>query len=460
LKNMSENVHNNLIAATGLEELIDAGDPGRIKTVVGNRHLAETIREVLRLPKEKQQRLFTLLESPEASVIIREMSETGAAKMIECLPPSQAASIVNDMQSFQQANLLGQLKQEGAEAILDKMAPEKAAYLRDQMIYPENTAGALMVPEYLSYPEHMPVRDVVEDFRQNVDKYTGYYVQYAYIVSNTGILKGVLRMRDLVLTPKDIFTHSIMITEPLKVDVLTPLNELQHLFAQHTFYGIPVVDSQNVLKGVVRRASVMEAAGRKSNQLFLKSSGIIGGDELRSMPMVTRSSRRLSWLSINIVLNIIAASVIAFYQDTLEKAITLAVFLPIISDMSGCSGNQAVAVSIRELTLGAVRPRELLYVLGKESIIGCINGFVLGCLLGTAALLWKGNPFLGLVVGSALAANTLLAVCVGGSVPLILRGLKTDPALASGPLLTTITDMCGFFLVLSFATIMLPRLSV
>jgi magnesium transporter len=177
------------------------------------------------------------------------------------------------------------------------------------------------------------------------------------------------------------------------------------------------------------------------------------------MPLAKRSSRRLSFLSINIVLNIVAASVIALYQDTLEKAIVLAVFLPIISDMSGCSGNQAVAVSIRELTLDLVRPRELLRVLTKESAVGMLNGLVLGMLLGGAAFLWKGNPWLGLVVGVSLAANTLVAVSFGGLVPLILRGMRIDPALASGPLLTTVTDMCGFFFVLSFATTILPRLS-
>ena len=141
---------------------------------------------------------------------------------------------------------------------------------------------------------------------------------------------------------------------------------------------------------------------------------------------------------------------IALYQDTLERAIVLAVFLPIISDMSGCSGNQAVAVSIHKITMGLVRPRELLRVLTEDPPIGVINGIVLGILLGGAAILWKGNPWLGLVVGVSLAANTLVAVSLGGLIPLFLRGIRSDPALASGPLLTTITDMCGFLYIISF----------
>jgi magnesium transporter len=127
--------------------------------------------------------------------------------------------------------------------------------------------------------------------------------------------------------------------------------------------------------------------------------------------------------------------------------------------MSGCSGNQAVAVSMRELSLGLVTPSETLRVWLKEVAVGCINGAALGALLGTAAWLWKGNPFLGLVVGTAMAINTLVAVSIGGTIPLILRRLRFDPALASGPVLTTVTDMCGFFLVLTFARVMLARLT-
>jgi len=177
------------------------------------------------------------------------------------------------------------------------------------------------------------------------------------------------------------------------------------------------------------------------------------------MPLLVRSGRRLSFLSLNIFLNIAAASVIVLYQDTLAAMIALAVFLPIISDMSGCSGNQAVAVSIRELALGLVRPREFVRVLVKESSLGVMNGIALGLILGVVAVLWKKNLYLGLVVGAALGLNTLVAVTLGGLLPLVLKRLRVDPALVSGPLLTTVTDMCGFFFTLYFATALLSRLT-
>jgi magnesium transporter len=209
---------------------------------------------------------------------------------------------------------------------------------------------------------------------------------------------------------------------------------------------------------VVLPDSVEEAVNKRKTRNFLRLSGIIGGDEFRTMPLISRSGRRLAWLSMNIVLNIIAASVIAMYQDTLSAVIILAVFLPMVSDMSGCSGNQAAAVSMRELSLGLVRTGEILWVLVKEAKVGIINGMVLGLLLGGVAFLWKGNPWLGIVVGGALAANTLLSVMLGGTLPLVLRKIKLDPALVSSPLLTTVTDMCGFFLILNFAAMVLPKL--
>jgi magnesium transporter len=250
-----------------------------------------------------------------------------------------------------------------------------------------------------------------------------------------------------------------MIPKPLSVRDTASLEMLQRFFDRHSLFGVPAVDENGRLVGVVRTADVEQAAAERSSRSFLKFMGIVGGEELRSMPLRVRSLRRLSWLSVNILLNIVAASVIAFNQDTLAAVIALAVFLPIISDMSGCSGNQAVAVSMRELALGFIDSSDVWRVLGKEAAIGIINGIALGALLGVVGWLWQGNVALGFVVAVALAANTLIAVCFGGSIPLILRGLGQDPALASGPILTTITDMSGFLLVLTLAKAMLPMLT-
>ena len=315
-----------------------------------------------------------------------------------------------------------------------------------------------MVTELLRYSEFLTVGDVVKDMRARADEYRDYDVQYGYVCDQEGRLTGVLRMRDLLLASNKLPIKELMIDDPLSVKEETPLEELADFFEGHHYLGVPVIDGSRVLLGVVQQAAVAEAWSERQGSDFLKTQGIIGGEEIRSMPFIRRSSRRLAWLSLNIVLNVIAASVIAAYQDTLSAVIALAVFLPIISDMSGCSGNQAVAVSLREIALGLVRPHEIWRVWLKEISVGLFNGAALGILLSAVAFLWQGNIYLGIVVGVALCINTMVAVTIGGIVPLVLKRFDIDPAVASGPILTTVTDMCGFLLVLGIATLCLPRL--
>lgn len=442
-----------------LEEILNTEDARRLNAYMASLPPREIARALSRLREESHIRIFTLLSPESAAHILAELSAAQAADLLDDLPATRAAAIVDRLPSDEQADLLSELDETDAAAILREMAPEEARDVRLLSQYPPDSAGGLMITEYLVYSEDARVRDVLDDMRAHAEQYATYDVQYAYITTLTGSLVGVLQLRDLLLSAPMTPLAAIMIKNPLQLPTSATLEELQQFFDRYAFFGVPVTEQKRGLVGVVRRADVEEAVGDRADQTLLKISGIVGGEELRSMPLVSRSLRRLSWLSINIVLNLIAASVIAVYQDTLAAVVTLAVFLPIISDMSGCSGNQAVAVSLRELTLGLVRPHELLRVLAKEAWVGIANGLVLGALLGVVAWVWNGNAYLGIVVGGALALNTLVAVSLGGAIPLILRRFQLDPALASGPILTTVTDMCGFFFALSFATAALPWLA-
>ncbi len=442
-----------------LEKLVEEPVAERVEAFLDTLPDGEAALAVSRLSEEDQTRLLTTLDPEEAADLVGQMPDVQAVEIIERLQPEAAAAIVDELPSDEQADLLGDLDRADAEAILKKMAPEEARDARELVQYADDVAGGLMVKEFLSYPHDSTVADVLADMQTNAETYQNYDVQYAYVTAKQNRLVGVLRLRDLLLARRSQAISSMMIGDPQTVPDMSPLDDLRATFDRYQFYGVPVVDAAGTLVGVVQRADVEEALADRSDSDYLKSQGIVGGEELRTMPLLLRARRRLSWLSINILLNIIAASVIAFYQDTLAAVIALAVFLPIISDMSGCSGNQAVAVSMRELMLGLVRPAEMLRVWLKEASVGMVNGLALGLLIAGAAWLWKGNPVLGLVVGGAMAANTVIAVSIGGIVPLLLRRLNMDPALASGPILTTITDMCGFFLILSFAAALLPWLA-
>lgn len=453
-------------------EIVDSGDVDSAHQFLRALPPGESARVMTQLPEADQVAFVNVLSKSDAADLMESLPELQAAQILSAMSAEQAAQIFDQMNSDEQVDLLDQLPEEQSEAILEEMQPAEAENVRFLAQYDHDCAGGLMNMEYLSYRDDLFVDDVLADLRKHADDYAAYNVQYIYVVSSKGAdpapelagdsegrLVGVLPLRDLVLAPRQNRISQLMIRNPTSVRDLTKLNDLQHIFDAKPLFGLPVVDAAGLLVGVVRRSDIEQASEEQTGRMFLKFAGILGGEELRSLPLSVRSARRLSWLSLNIVLNVIAASVIALYEETLSAVIALAVFLPMVSDMSGCSGNQAVAVSTRELVLGVIRPRDWLYVFKKEALLGLVNGLALGVLLGLVAWIWKGMPALGLVVGGALACNTLIAVCLGSLIPLTLKGVKLDPALASGPILTTLTDMCGFFLVLSFAQLMLPWLT-
>jgi len=438
------------------EQLVDEvenGDSGSLEKLLAEVPEAELIHALSRLSAEDCGSLLQALRPEQAAELLEQLPGALAAGAIQELDPRAAAPILEELPSDDRADLFGQLDAHETEAILAEAAPETAESVRRLLEFPPDSAGGRMLTEYVAVPASWTVRQLITHLRENVDRYADFGVQYVYALGEQDELVGVLPLRDLLLARETQSVRGLMISDPISVHTQTGLDTLFELFDRHAFLGIPVVDDAHRLVGVLLREDVDEARVDQAQADELKSRGIIGGEELRSMPLAGRVKRRLSWLSLNILLNVVAASVIAAYQDTLAAVIALAVFLPIISDMSGCSGNQAVAVSLREMALGVVKPSELLRVWRQEVAVGTLNGLILGALIGLVAWLWKGNPALGIVVGAALALNTIVAVSIGGIVPLALKRSGFDPALASGPILTTVTDMCGFMLVLGLATL-------
>jgi len=440
-----------------LRELTLSGDRAALETFLGELPPGEAVRALFQLSREEQDRLLTTLDPSDAAELIDEVPDSQAADLVERLPAAEAASIIENLDSDDQADLIGDIHAEEAEAILAEMSPEAAEDVRRLVEHDPDTAGGVMMTEAFVFREGARVGDVLDQFTSGAVDFERYRGQHPYVLSTSGELVGVVSLRNLLLSRREMPLSAIM-TTPLSVAPGTSLDDLEDVFDEHEFLGVPVVDERNMFLGVVSRAAVAEAALERADADQLKIQGIVG-DELRTMPTFIRARRRLSWLSINIVLNVMAASVIALYEETLAAVIALAVFLPIVSDMSGCSGNQAVAVSLRELTMGIAKPIDAMRVWLKEVSVGVMNGLALGLLLALVAWSWKGNPYLGLVVGGALATNTVVAVSIGGTVPLLLKRLNVDPAIASGPILTTVTDMFGFFLVLSFAAAMMPLLA-
>lgn len=441
-----------------LRDYLQRNDASGLNEYLSGLSGEESLRALMRLDVEEQQEILARVTPGSAADVFEFIPDESAAELLGELNPEVAASIISEMSSDDQADVLGELDEADLEEILRYMDERDAGEARQLMAYDDDVAGGLMMTEYFTYPKMYRASSVLHDLAQREEEFELHHVLYLYVTDRNKELLGVARIRDVILAAPDVRLAEI-VRPALSVRDTTPLGELEDFFDEHDMTAVPVVDAEKRMLGVVRRRAVYDAVAEHAEEGYRKSQGIVGGEELRSMPIAVRSGRRLSWLTINIVLNLIAASVIAQFQDVLSAVIILAVFLPIISDMSGCSGNQAVAVSMRELALGIIKPADFYYVWRKEAIVGVINGISLGILIALVAWFWQGNGWLGLVVGFALALNTLVAVSIGGTVPIVLKALNIDPAIASGPILTTVTDMCGFFLLLGTASLTLPLLT-
>lgn len=429
------------------------------QNIIENATAGDQRRLVANLSADNREALCELLPAEVTAELFEHLVEAQAVELLEELPPEVAADVVEEMDAEISGDLLRELDQKDSDAILEEIDDvEESKELRERVSYNSSSAGGLMEDRVIAFRPETTVSALLADLEEHRDEYSDAEVQYLYVSDAEERLLGVLSLREVVMGGGMTKVGTLMRADPLTVNVSTTLEELEDIFEEKNYLGLPVVDDEGHLKGVVSRDNVSEALAESSTDDYLKAAGIVGGEELRSMPLKNRCLNRLAWLGPNILLNLLAASVIANYESTLQQVIALAIFLPMVSDMSGCSGNQAVAVSIRELTLDILRPTDFLRVIFKESALGVINGIVLGLVLGIIATLWKGNGYLGAVVGTALALNTVLSVLLGGLVPLILKKFKADPALASGPILTTCTDMCGFFLVLNLASVALDKL--
>lgn len=439
-----------------LQEAIVSSNEKQVEEIVDSISNQEALRQASKLNADDRDQMISIISPQTAADILEEAPSGLAADILETLDYNVAANIMAELHSDTQADIVNEIDKESGDAILLAMEPIKTQEVRQLSSYEPDTAGGLMELGAFSFYDSETVGTVLRRLASDDDQFDRYRGQHPYILDENDKLVGVISLRSLLRSKRSIKLAEVM-QDVSSVTLETSQDDLAIVFDENPFLGIPVTNDEGQLLGVVSRIEHAEAELERAEQQSLSRQQI--GDELRTMPTIQRAKRRLSWLSSNIVLNIIAASIISAYESTLSAVIAIAVFLPMVSDMSGCSGNQAVGVSMRELSLGITRPMDIFHVLRKELSVGIINGFILGILIGIVAWLWKDNAYLGLVIGLALSLNTLIAVSIGGTVPLVLKHFGTDPAVASGPLLTTVTDMAGFFLVLSLATFFMPQLT-
>lgn len=433
-----------------IEQAIATGDTAPLRSFLAELVPGEDARVITRLDESEQTQLFSLLPADVIAILFQELSTVQAAELLSRMPIVRAVEVFQRFPSNDQADLLAALPENRAQ-LLAALPEATSRRLQQLTEHPPDSAGGVMVAEYLTCRFSATVADIIDDLRSHSQQYARLQLQYVYVLDQSDRLTGVLRLRDLLLLERQDPVVKAMTGEPFRVHPELPLEDLARHFDRRPFFGLPVVDDDDKLLGVVLRTDVEEAMSQRAERQLLQLGGVVGGEEFRSMRWTERLWRRGPWLGISLLLSLTASSVIGWYEETLSEVIALAIFLPVISGLGGNSGNQALSISIRELSLGLVRTDEFTWVARKEIVVGAINGLLIGSSLGLISFVWQRNGMLSLVIGLAIAANTLMAACLGGILPLALKRLGWDPAVAAGPILFTIVDLFGFLLALALA---------
>ena len=430
--------------ATGVHDYLRALPPEDTPYTLS--HLSDTDREEL-------FRLVAVVDPDLSADLLEHLPDELVADVLSDMDEQVAAKIVDEMDSDEQVDALAKLEPAETEAILDEMTPEEARDVRERLDYPAESAAGVMITEYLAYPDTMSIGEIIEDLRINSDEYKKYEARYLYSINAAGHLTGVARMRALLMrAPKTLIRDIVATLNPDKVLFDEDLDDLNDIFDRVDHMAVPVVNAEGKLLGVVQRAAVEEAISERESRNLMKFGGILGGQELRSKPLIGRALKRLAFLMPNVLLSYIAVSVIGFYEPVIEKLTALAIFLPMVANLSGAAGNQAVAVSIRELALGLIDERDMFLVWRKEVLVGLINGVLLGLMLTLVTLTMRHEqPVLAGLIGISYTLTSILAVTCGGGLPLMLQRIGVDPAMLSSPILTTLTDLFSFTTVLTLA---------
>ncbi|MCB4756262.1 MAG: magnesium transporter [Elusimicrobia bacterium] len=387
--------------------------------------------------------------------VIPHMRMNYVAEFFKQSSPEVFEVVVKRLRPEQAATLLRALPQDLCKALIDRLPEEMKKEVQDLLIFPENSAGRIMSTLFIAYHEDMIVKEAIQRIRATVSRYGP--ATYTYVVDHENHLCGVLNMRDLLLAPPDIPIRDVMDRNVFCIDGFMDREEVAEELSKQHFYAAPVVDAERHLLGVVRSDHLLGHVQEEGTEDILKMVGA-GKDERTTSPISFAMGKRLPWLHVNLATAFLAASVVALFQDIIAKVTVLAVFLPIVAGQGGNAGAQSLAVVMRGIVMREIRPADRWRLVMKEARLGLLNGTVIGIVTAAVAWLWQGNPTLGLVIGLAMIVNLVAAGFCGAAIPLGMKALGWDPAQSSVIILTTVTDVVGFFAFLGFATVFMKHL--
>lgn len=412
--------------------------------------IAQILEEV---SPETRSRIIRLLPVETASEALVEMDEESRPEeLLMQLTPSQAAKIIEELDPDDAADLLAQIPIKHLRQIMSRLQDEESSQITQLMTYDEESAGGIMTPELLKVPHDFSKREAMEEVLRISDEMEDFYV--IYVVDENDVLLGTVSINDLIRAKPWTKVRELIDEECVKVHVDTDQEEVARMISKYNLAAIPVVDSGGKLLGRITFDDVMDVLEEESTEDILRIAGVSEDEELRGS-WINAVKSRLPWLLINLITAFMAGLVISNFSDTIDKIVIIASFMPIVAGVAGNSATQALAVTIRRISTDRVDSKQNFRVVLKELSVGLVNGLLLGAIVGAAAFFLGGNPMLGLVVYLAMIGNLLIGAFAGSAIPLFLHRIKVDPAVASSILMTALTDILGFTLLLGLATVIL-----
>ena len=405
--------------------------------------------------EDQQREVFSLMKNNEHTLeFLIELDDLFIANLLKHENIDQIARLIQNASTNEQSYILGALENNQAQSVIDKLKIEEKEEIEEIMAYPDDSAGVIMATDVFTLHKNTTCREALKTLQDHKDAEMVFYI---YITDDDSSLVGVASLRALATTPPNTLLKEIMVKKVHKVSPETDQEEVAQLVAQYNYLAVPVVDSDNILLGIVTVDDIVDVIREEATEDFLQMAGAGKDREILLKSSWENARIRIPWLLASWVGGIIASYVIGNFENMLENIIVLASFIPIIIGMGGNVGTQSSTIVVRGMATGRITIGNELTVILKELKVGLLLGVLYGIMLGIFAgfRFIDTNPMIGAVVGLSICSSMLIATGVGTLTPLMLRKLDIDPAIATGPFVTTSIDILGVILYFLIAGLLL-----
>ena len=430
---------------------LDENDAAKVRELTLKLHEADLADLIELLRPEQRELLIDALGEDFKAAALTELDEAVRDQMLEAMPAEQVAEALQQLDSDEAVYLIENLDKEDQSDILSKLPYFERIALERSLEYPEDSAGRLMQTDLIAVPPYWSVGQAIDFLRLADDLPDRFYeifvVDPAYHLIGAVPLNRILRSKRAT-TIESITEHDI---HPIQVE--DDQEEVARQFERYNLTAAPVVDRDRRLVGVITADDVVEVVQEEAEEDILSMGGVAGSAVTDTVWQTQR--QRFVWLLVNLGAALLAVWVISQFEATIEQMVVLAVLMPIVASMGGNAANQTMTVTVRALATKDLGPANAYRVIGRETVVGLLNGLLFATLLGLVVYFWFGNDELGLVIAAAMVINFFVAALAGILIPITLNYLDIDPAVASGVFVTTVTDVVGFFAFLGLATLWL-----